>query len=720
MGDERNRQLLPVAWDCETWRMRAGLVAPPIVCISYAHRDETGALGSFVVAHADGQVDSTLDSLLNDTGVLQILCNAPYDLTCAAAKDPSRLPSIFQALEDGRIHDVSTRERLLNLAEFGSLDFVPLPDGTSSLRTNYSLPELENYYLGWDRAAEKEGDDALRVNYEELYHVKLEKWPRAFVDYPKKDAEGPLLVWECQEKRRQAFLDEHGFDPLKVQDFRVALGFALRLITCQGFPVDPVKTAEIERQVEEQLAPERLKHLLDAEILVPPKLKRDGTYTNHGKDKLSNIKLHALIVKVCEENGIPVVRNELTEAAENKGKTEGSVKADKEVLEDLWTLSPILEEYRHRQNLLTLKNKELPPYKNTTLTWSGYLELGAESGRTSCRTDTYFPSDQIQNLTRGRKVKNAEGEVVEEIDIRQVHVARPGWVLYSCDYSSIEFMSVAQKCYELFGFSRMRELLLAGVDPHAHLGSRMAYRMDDGFRQACDDAGLSTDEEIREAFLLLKKSEDPKEQKFFAEYRQFAKPAGFGFWGGLGAKRFCAMAKKDYGITVSEETAKLIKEITKDTYPEMGMWFEYVEKNLQTSPGKYGYFSPLGMWIPERDYTDVCNGAMLQTPATGDGATLALFHVVRACYDDSASNPLLYGTHVLAFLHDEIVGEVPIDGYEHERAHEVARIMIDVMKQFVMKDVPVNVEPALMKCMSKNAKSLYDENKRLIPWSPAA
>jgi hypothetical protein len=86
-------------------------------------------------------------------------------------------------------------------------------------------------------------------------------------------------------------------------------------------------------------------------------------------------------------------------------------------------------------------------------------------------------------------------------------------------------------------------------------------------------------------------------------------------------------------------------------------------------------------------------------------------------YNATLSSCLL-GCHQVAFIHDEVILQLPLDTYTHERAYEAARIWREGMQQ-VMTKVKVGAEPALMLRWNKKAEPTFDENKRLIPWQPA-
>ncbi len=69
-------------------------------------------------------------------------------------------------------------------------------------------------------------------------------------------------------------------------------------------------------------------------------------------------------------------------------------------------------------------------------------------------------------------------------------------------------------------------------------------------------------------------------------------------------------------------------------------------------------------------------------------------------------------------MHDEMLVEMPLDGWEHERAFEVSRLMIREMER-IITGVKIRAEPALSERWEKNVESVYDQNDRLRVWSPA-
>ena len=93
--------------------------------------------------------------------------------------------------------------------------------------------------------------------------------------------------------------------------------------------------------------------------------------------------------------------------------------------------------------------------------------------------------------------------------------------------------------------------------------------------------------------------------------------------------------------------------------------------------------------------------------AAADGAKLALYDLVVAGY------------RVVAFIHDEVLVEVPETQDYRPVAEDISRTMVDAMKK-ICPDVAVSTEYAVMRRWSKDAESVYDGAGRLIPWESEA
>ena len=452
--------------------------------------------------------------------------------------------------------------------------------------------------------------------------------------------------------------------------------------------------------------------LARAEVLVP---LGEQKLTQGKAAGVNRIALAELVHSLRRSVGLPPIWTDPKEKDPDKQKHSTSEAA----IEDIAHLSPVLRKYMERNSITKILTTELPRMRNEDGTPAAVVRfnfgLPIDSGRTSSFAGTLYPSANGQNIYP---------------PVRPCYMPREGWLLASVDYSSIELVSAAETCLRLFSHSHLADIILAGKDPHGYLGNSLALRLDSQFASMCQAAGLSGLEACFTAFERCKKAPEEELRAFYKKYRTLAKPTGLGYWGGLGAARFVGYSKSSFGIEVEEETAKTLKEVWKETFPETVEYFKWVTSSLKDPShpvlsyddfGKpregYAYSSPLGMWRAACAYTEACNGNALQTP-TADGAMIAIWSVVRACHDPSADNQALYGCRPVNFLHDEILIEIPDDAYAHDRAMEVSRLMVESMKQ-IFQVLPVKAEPALMRRWHKEADPVYGSDGRLIPWEPS-
>jgi hypothetical protein len=102
-------------------------------------------------------------------------------------------------------------------------------------------------------------------------------------------------------------------------------------------------------------------------------------------------------------------------------------------------------------------------------------------------------------------------------------------------------------------------------------------------------------------------------------------------------------------------------------------------------------------------FTQSCN-----TPFSGlaaDGAKLAMYNLHQI------------GFRLVAFIHDEIVVEVPEDGDLDADARLVDQVMCESMQE-VTGDIPIKCECCLSRRWSKGAAPVYDERGKLCIWEP--
>lgn len=744
-------QALPIGFDTETHRFEMEKIAPPLVCLSVAsliyspptgeeRTEDEWAAGVYSKADGPalaGMIDDLLRGDFKDE--IKVGHNTAFDLAVFAHNNPDLFPAIFQQLEEGKIHCTVVREKLLNLADTGKLDTCRNPDGSSS-RIEYKLASLVKKYLGKDISESKTASDAWRTNYQALEDVSTADWPAEAVSYSIDDAKYPVLIWQAQEARRQQIIEQKGIDPLATQTFRTSVAFSLMLLTCRGFMVDPEAKAALEKKTAEALTPERLNLLVAEGILRPG--SEPQPYANGAKSHVDGCtdpkncdcppkmtaavaesvdltKLRAFVLHLAQQHPDQV---KLLYTEPSKRFPEGQLSVSSEWLEDHWHLSPVLEQYRHRQSLQKIVTTELPRMNRidengqsvTAKVVHPCYDMLKETGRTSSFASDAYPSFNCQNVARDNEEVGSP---------RNCFIARPGTVLFSVDYGAMELCTAAQTCVNLFGKSVLADILNHGIDPHAYLGSQLALYLDNDFRDVCQESTDCSAEQVYKVFADCKKHEDKLVRDFFKHYRTFAKPTGLGYPGGLGPATFVAYAKATYGIQVTRETAEQLREIWRQTFPEFLQYFDYintccVDRYNADADGRdlYCYQSPMGMYRAGTSYCACANGIGLQTPSA-EGALMAMFNVTRASYDSTSNSPLYGNCWPIGFIHDEIIGEIPEDRHMHQRAMEISSIMVDALR-VICPDVKVKAEPALMRRWDKRAEPVFDKTGNLIVWTP--
>ena len=312
-------------------------------------------------------------------------------------------------------------------------------------------------------------------------------------------------------------------------------------------------------------------------------------------------------------------------------------------------------------------------------TWLRHLKMGTEkviqptynvlveTGRTSCR------NPNIQNPHR------APG-------LRECFIPRQGYLYAACDYSSLELCTLAQVCLWLFGSSNLANVINAGIDPHLRLAAEI---LKISYTEAVD-LMQSGDKNIRKV-------------------RQVSKAANFGYAGGMGPEKFSLFAA-GYGLELSQNESKKLRENWFRAWPEMRKYFDYVSSVTKHPEAK------LKQFVSERyrgnvRFTSACNSFFQGLAA--DGAKAAVYQVIRQCYTPAYRSPLL-GARPVMFIHDEIIAEVP-ERNAPEAAETLSRIMRETMQTYT-PDVKIGTSVALMRRWYKDAEEIRDQNNRLAIW----
>lgn len=704
-----------LCWDLETDRFAPSNLAPEPICLSLA--DDSGA--ELVIASCEPEFDDVVEHCLKSD--LQCNTNIAFDMTVIACHRPKLAPLIWDAYNQDRVTCLIVRDKLKFLADTGNLQVLYAQNGAKQ-KLQFSQKDMEVRHLGIDRSAAKDEEDSWRNHFIHLKGRPASEYPEEARQYSQEDSRYGLRIYH-----------EQG-GPITPEFLSTRAALALYLSTCWGFPVDPDMVERLLVEMSAKFADNNFPHLLTAEILRPAVPARPykrsiakaveivGKEPLNWEPYLEQLKAAEIPVKEAEPSSIneKALRAKFKEVHERTGipvrmtdpsptHPDGQISFGEEAQADLEGLDEHIDEYIARQKVAKLVTTELPRMR---------------AGRVHPKYDVIKKTGRTSSFGNRKTDKNPAYPAVniQQIDprVREAYIASPGHVLCSVDYNFIELVSAAQKCLTLFDQSVLADKINAGMDPHAYLAAAICRALNPEF------PGHDDGDTCYRMFMELEKTQP----KVWKHWRNLAKPTGLGFPGGLGAAKFIGYAKSTFKIDIIKiaggwdqavELSKKLKDLWKRTFPEMDAYFKWITSecpDLEWSvPGdeRYCYVSPLGMVRRNCYYTEATNGAALQTP-TAEGAKIALWRLAQACYDARVGSCLL-GCHLLAFIHDEVIVEIPHDELMHERAHEVARIMREGMEQ-VMTRVKVGAGPTLMFRWNKDAKAVYDQNQRLQVWMP--
>jgi DNA polymerase I len=723
--------------DTETHLIGPGNVIPRLVCVSYTEADGTGVVHSNADAEAHHAISRMLADAVDGRSTI-IIQNAAFDVTVLLryAEDiingsqqsfggkgidmaHAWRSMIWDILENNLDRELNDQPLLLSDTVLREKLYALSTTGVTEGK--FSLMDLTAKYLNIDLSFEKADPLAWRMRYSELDGISASEWVPEAYNYAAMDAVYAKAIWEIQEGFRQ----DRGEGSMRSEALQIYADVALRIATSHGFLMDPAQVTKIADRMEAEVTPAKLATLTATGIL-----RSNGSIdTKALKDEVE---------RVCMAQGITPVRTD-----------KGAISTADDVLSSIPQLSKPLAEYQHRQEFNKILTAFLPNLKHPVV-YANYDVL-KETGRTSSHGNgkrlPAYPAVNIQQMPR------QEG-------IRECYVARPGYVLVSTDYSALELCSVGQVTYSLFGHSVHRERVNQGYDMHSYLGSAIAGLSErdlvGGFEPGTDGCYRSFMSALKYGkladpsadyidYLMSFKPADkvwePKDavKARGKHYRTLAKPTGLGYPGMLGPKTFVDFARATYGVEVSIEEAESLRNFWRETYPEsadMKAWVEEQKRGQRFSPelnkdiDTYGYTTKgYDRFRAGATYNAAANGTFMQS-LSADGAKLAVAWTTRAmCGGLDADNPyrILEGCRLLAFIHDELITEIPDDEFLTIRALAISHLqclaMSDVMPDirfsidrtaFPDPDAKPSVEPAAMRRWSKAAEPVWEEHV----WDP--
>ncbi len=625
--------------------------------------------------------------------------NVAYDMAVLCERYPDLRKDIFRAYDESRVADTMIRQQLLDIASGKS---------RGKRREQYTLETLAKKCAGMQLQK-----DGWRLSYGEFIGVPLERWaskarevqaaavpraaalqaslatapkgdkkaiakeleglqlmiasaPEQCVKYPLDDARATFAVYQAQEKH-SAFLED--------QFRQTRAAFWLHLSSAWGIRTDEHGVEVLRRETQAELDE------------VQEELQLGGLVRANGvRDTKAAMRR---MIETCRAQGVKVPRTDAHDPKKTNNlcplgdACEQHVCLDAEACED--SEDPLLEKYALFSTLKKILSNDVEAVRKG-VTYPLHTRYGlAATGRTTSS------KPNIQNVSK-------------RPGLREVYVPRPGMLFFECDYPTLELYTLAQCCVSWLGQSKLAEVLLSGKDPHLWVAS-----------------------------IILKTTYEDVEARFAAgdkdvkRARQIAKPANFGFPGGLGADSFLAFTKGSMPKAKFLElglTAEFVREELKPqwfkAYPEMPHYFARVNALCDNESGK-AFVETLftKRFRGDASYCAACNNGF---QALGvDCAKEAGWRIAKAQYVEEDSP--LFNTRTVAFVHDEFIGEVVDEPQAaHAAGYELARLMREGANKY-LPDVPIpmsKMKPVLMRRWSKDAETVHDANGCLVPWQPKA
>lgn len=298
--------------------------------------------------------------------------------------------------------------------------------------------------------------------------------------------------------------------------------------------------------------------------------------------------------------------------------------------------------------MVSSKEEDLAPYKDKSDFIKNYLDYHSIEKTISftknIKTERVHPRySLLKNTGRTSCTGSKQGacniqQLPRDGEVRSLFIPKDGCKFIITDYTAIELSALAQVTYSLYGFSKMRELINEGRDLHKYAASRI-YNINE--------------DEVDKSQRLL------------------AKILNFGLGANMSHITFVEYAKQ-FGVELTEDESFKLKNSWVKIFPEMKKYW-----NLGGEFGAtYTHTTLTGRVRNNCSYTAYLNTSFQGLAA--DGAKLALYYLDHKKVD------------IVAFVHDEIVSEVPTHLVEEKLALQ-EDIMIRAMRQ-VIPDVEVRVE----------------------------
>lgn len=631
-----------IYFDCETFLITPDNPTPKLVCMQWAVGDSPVTI--------DRSGDRAREWLASGRTI--VAHNGFYDWSVLLAGGYVDHAAIWDGYASGRIRDTLPVAALHAIEH----DWMRADPTNNYAPADLSLAGLARTFL--DRTIAK---GSVRLSYGDLAPLPTEAWPIEAIEYAITDVTTLRDLWrvlphDTPDERRQTLAY-----------------WCLRLMEVQGITTSPAALDRLLAAIEPER--ERLHaYLIEHGIMSRPPRRADHSRMlaeTGGRSRASCLAAgkpppgdpYWWHPPEPPRKSIAAIRERVVAALGQDAPTTdtGAISTERAVL--LATRDPVLTALAEVGAIDKIMTTYVPVFRQPVChpRWDGLKETG--------RVSVSRPN--LNNIPR---------EIRGQGIVRQCFVARPGYAFIDADYTQAELCALAQVCYEMFGYSRMRDVIISNQDIHHYMSAAIQ--------------GISY------AAAVAQGKSYP--------IRTLAKAANFGFPGGLGPRKFCQFALDTYGVVITEDRARTLKREWLEAFPEVGEMFAWVNERLRYSPTFTLEQLRSGRLRGGCGYCDGANS--LFQGLTADGAKAALVLITKECYLVPESP--LYGSRVNALIYDEFLIETPVERVG-AAAERLRQCMIDGMK-WATPDVPVSVTVEAMYHWTKKIEPRY-ENGLLVP-----
>lgn len=414
----------PLCLDTESNLITNANPIPDMVCASFAMFEggEPGIdtpIERWLYHQSDPDLLPIIEHAFEERHIVAF--NGPFDIAVCIKKWPHLLSKGFSVYRDYRMHDVMTREKLLDLG-----------DGMLGYRGKYNFGAV-----GARRAnLVVDKNDPWRMKYGTLMDVPIKHWPAGAKSYALDDASGELLTWAHQERKRRVFNakdDEGEVDVLGDAGRQARAHWAIFLMGRAGIATDQQAVRDLQKSLATEFED------------IKKRLIRAGLVKGDGRRNLTSAKV--VLEAFGAREGIDLQRTN-----PSKRFPDGQVSVSEDALAEIH-LPPghVLHQFRRYGSIMNVQKKFIAKMLDVPVIRPYWDELKV-TGRMSAS------APPVQQLPR-------------EGGFRECLVARPGRTLLIADVKGAEIATWAQVQVTLQGDCLLADALRSGKDVHLDLAA---------------------------------------------------------------------------------------------------------------------------------------------------------------------------------------------------------------------------------------------------------